>query len=104
MSTKAQPSTTLCFVDTSNSLTHPIPTITRRSRIGAAARKEVGNWDWRAATMHLLHVQYPIAVAAAALRFGPRLGVLAQEAYASNPEAAAGGGKTNTGGLQPAAA
>ncbi|MEW5299206.1 MAG: hypothetical protein WDW36_002242 [Sanguina aurantia] len=75
-----------------------------RSRVGAAARKEVGNWDWRAATMHLLHVQYPIAVAAAALRFGPRLGVLAQEAYASDPEAAAGGGNTNTGGLRPAVA
>lgn len=54
--------------------------------------------------MHLLHVQYPIAVAAAALRFGPRLGVLAQEAYLSNPQAAAGGGDSSAGGLIPAVA
>lgn len=41
-----------------------------RLRIGGAAREEVGLWDWRAATRHLLEVQYPAAMAAAALYYG----------------------------------
>ncbi|EFN51474.1 hypothetical protein CHLNCDRAFT_33086 [Chlorella variabilis] len=40
-----------------------------RARIGTAAREEVSLWDWRAATLHLLHVQYPLAIAAAALYY-----------------------------------
>lgn len=41
-----------------------------RERIGQAARLEVGLWDWKAATKHLMHVQYPAAMAAAALFYG----------------------------------
>ena len=41
-----------------------------RERIGQRAREEVGLWDWKAATKHLMHVQYPAAMAAAALFYG----------------------------------
>ena len=41
-----------------------------RARVGVAAREEVSLWDWKAATMHLLDVQYPAAMAAAALYYG----------------------------------
>jgi sulfoquinovosyltransferase len=41
-----------------------------RANVGAAAREEVSLWDWKAATMHLLDVQYPAAMAAAALYYG----------------------------------
>ncbi|PNH06301.1 hypothetical protein TSOC_007321 [Tetrabaena socialis] len=51
-----------------------------RSRIGMRAREEVGKWDWRAATRHLLNVQYPMAVAAAAAAYGKALGDIAQKA------------------------
>jgi sulfoquinovosyltransferase len=43
-----------------------------RARLGAAAREEVGRWDWRAATQHLVRVQYPLAMAAAAVYYGQR--------------------------------
>lgn len=41
-----------------------------RERVGKAAREEVSLWDWRAATQHLVEVQYPAAIAAAALYYG----------------------------------
>lgn len=41
-----------------------------RQRVGQAAREEVSLWDWSAATLHLLEVQYPAAMAAAALYYG----------------------------------
>jgi sulfoquinovosyltransferase len=41
-----------------------------RQKVGEAAREEVGLWDWRAATKHLMHVQYPAAMAAAAMYYG----------------------------------
>ena len=41
-----------------------------RAAVGQAAREEVGLWDWKAATKHLLRVQYPAAMAAAALYYG----------------------------------
>lgn len=41
-----------------------------RQAVGAAARQEVSLWDWRAATQHLLNVQYPLAIAAAAAQYG----------------------------------
>jgi sulfoquinovosyltransferase len=41
-----------------------------RAEVGAAAREEVSLWDWKAATMHLLDVQYPAAMAAAAVYYG----------------------------------
>ena len=41
-----------------------------RARVGQAAREEVGLWDWKAATRHLMYVQYPAAMAAAALYYG----------------------------------
>lgn len=41
-----------------------------RSQVGIAAREEVSLWDWRAATQHLLGVQYPAAMAAAAMYYG----------------------------------
>lgn len=44
-----------------------------RQSVGEAARQEVGLWDWRAATQHLLEVQYPAAMAAAALYYGKAL-------------------------------
>lgn len=34
---------------------------------------QVSLWDWRAATQHLLHVQYPLAMAAAARFYGRAL-------------------------------
>jgi len=34
-----------------------------RDRMGSEAREQVARWDWRAATMHLLRVQYPMAIA-----------------------------------------
>lgn len=34
-----------------------------RSQMGIAARKQVDRWDWKAATKHLLEVQYPMAIA-----------------------------------------
>ncbi|KAL6780234.1 SQD2 [Auxenochlorella protothecoides x Auxenochlorella symbiontica] len=37
-----------------------------RAQVAAAAREEVGLWDWRAATQYLLQYQYPMAIAAAA--------------------------------------
>ena len=33
-----------------------------RNAVGRNAREEVSNWDWRAATKHLLRVQYPAAI------------------------------------------
>ncbi|GLI60637.1 hypothetical protein VaNZ11_002834 [Volvox africanus] len=50
-----------------------------RARLGARAREEVAKWDWKAATLHLLNVQYPIAMAAAAAQYGKVLGAVAQE-------------------------
>ncbi|EFJ45014.1 hypothetical protein VOLCADRAFT_82536 [Volvox carteri f. nagariensis] len=49
-----------------------------RARVGARARQEVAKWDWRAATMYLLNVQYPIAMAAAVAQYGKALGSVAQ--------------------------
>lgn len=43
-----------------------------RARVGEAGRREVSLWDWRAATQHLLRIQYPIAMAAAALYYSRR--------------------------------
>jgi sulfoquinovosyltransferase len=61
-----------------------------RRAVGAAARAETANWDWRAATLHLLHRQYPLAMAAAAVAYGPRMraAVDAAAAAASAPGAA----------------
>ncbi|KAG2444891.1 hypothetical protein HXX76_001628 [Chlamydomonas incerta] len=67
-----------------------------RSRVGVRARQEVAKWDWRAATMHLLNVQYPLAMAAAAAQYGQALGRVAQDALAAQPP--------QTGGLTPRAA
>ncbi|GFR39619.1 hypothetical protein Agub_g83 [Astrephomene gubernaculifera] len=53
-----------------------------RARVGARARQEVAKWDWRAATLHLLNVQYPLAMAAAAVQYGRALGQVAAEAAA----------------------
>mgnify|MGYP001806717050 CR=1 FL=1 len=64
--------------------------------MGIRARQEVAKWDWRAATMHLLNVQYPIAMAAAAAQYGEALGRVAQDALAAQPP--------QTGGLTPRAA
>eukprot|EP00803_Ostreobium_quekettii_P002087 evm.model.scf_565.6 EVM.evm.TU.scf_565.6 scf_565:27552-33479(+) len=36
-----------------------------RTSAGRAAREETTKWDWRAATLHLLQEQYPLAIAAA---------------------------------------
>ena len=33
-----------------------------RAEMGKEARLQVARWDWQAATLHLLHVQYPMAV------------------------------------------
>lgn len=52
-----------------------------RARVGARARQEVSKWDWRAATMHLLNVQYPLAVAAAAAQYGPAVGGIARSVW-----------------------
>ena len=41
-----------------------------RRTVGAAAREEVSLWDWKAATQHLMDVQYPAAMAAAAIYYG----------------------------------
>lgn len=41
-----------------------------RVKIGEASREEVSLWDWKAATQHLLEVQYPAAMAAAAVYYG----------------------------------
>lgn len=43
-----------------------------RRRVGEAGREEVCLWDWRAATLHLLNYQYPLAVAAAQAYYGKR--------------------------------
>lgn len=51
-----------------------------RAQVGAAAREEVSLWDWRAATQHLLQVQYPLAMAAAAASYGRTLGRVARTA------------------------
>ena len=51
-----------------------------RARVGAAARQEVSLWDWRAATQHLLNVQYPIAIALAAVQYGRTAGRAAEAA------------------------
>lgn len=51
-----------------------------RARVGQAAREEVSLWDWRAATHHLLHVQYPLAMAAAAAYYGRTAAAAAQQA------------------------
>lgn len=48
-----------------------------RRAMGVAARAEVSKWDWRAATLHLLHHQYPLAVAAAAAVYGTKIGAAA---------------------------
>lgn len=45
---------------------------TLRARVGNAAREEVSNWDWNAATKHLLHHQYPAAMASAAAYYNRR--------------------------------
>lgn len=50
-----------------------------RATVGAAAREEVSLWDWRAATQHLLQVQYPLAIAAAARYYGRRLSAAAEQ-------------------------
>jgi len=34
-----------------------------RDKMGSEARTQVARWDWRAATLHLLRVQYPMAIA-----------------------------------------
>jgi sulfoquinovosyltransferase len=58
-------------LDTASSLVESlIEDAELRDTIGQAAREEVGLWDWRAATKHLMHVQYPAAMAAAALFYG----------------------------------
>ena len=41
-----------------------------RAKVGTAGRDEVGLWDWKAATQHLLDVQYPAAMASAAAYYG----------------------------------
>ena len=41
-----------------------------RVKMGEASREEVSYWDWKAATQHLLDVQYPAAMAAAAVYYG----------------------------------
>ncbi|KAG2496158.1 hypothetical protein HYH03_005760 [Edaphochlamys debaryana] len=51
-----------------------------RTRVGTRARQEVSKWDWRAATMDLLNVLYPLAMAAAAVRYGKALGQVAADA------------------------
>ena len=63
-----------------------------RERVGAAAREEVSLWDWRAATQHLLDVQYPAAMAAAAMYYG--------KAVAKTVES--GNGGSGDGGVAPA--
>ncbi|PSC74099.1 sulfolipid synthase [Micractinium conductrix] len=64
-----------------------------RARVGAASRQEVSLWDWRAATQHLVAVQYPLAMAAAAVYYGRSLGSVTAAA------AAAGGGDAGAGPL-----
>lgn len=63
-----------------------------RSAVGAAARAEVGMWDWRAATQYLLNVQYPLAMAAAAAYYGERMAKAA--AAAEVAQRGGGGGPT----------
>ena len=41
-----------------------------RDAVGRNAREEVGKWDWRAATRHLMHVQYPAAMENARRYYG----------------------------------
>lgn len=60
-----------------------------RAQVGAAAREEVSLWDWRAATQHLLQVQYPLAMAAAAAHYGRTLGRVARAAQRDGGAAAA---------------
>ena len=52
----------------------------RRKEVGAAARREVCLWDWRAATLHLLNEQYPQAMAAAAAYYAKKQGQAAAAA------------------------
>lgn len=63
----------------------------RRDSVGDAARQEVSKWDWRAATMHLLNVQYPLAMAAAAA--AAALGKAAAAAWSQQTTGADGGMK-----------
>ena len=66
-----------------------------RQRVGAAGRAEVSLWDWRAATQHLLQVQYPLAMAAAAAYYGRSMSRAAEAAgfYGSgSSDAGAAGG------------
>lgn len=60
-----------------------------RRRVGAAARQEVSLWDWRAATQHLLRVQYPLAMATAAAYYARRAGAAAGGEVGSGSGAAA---------------
>lgn len=46
--------------------------------MGIRARQEVAKWDWQASTLHLLNVQYPIAMAAAAAQYGNAVGAIAR--------------------------
>jgi sulfoquinovosyltransferase len=62
-----------------------------RERVGAAARAEVGRWDWRAATQHLHRVQYPLAMAAAAAYYGTAVRRVAEGAGPAAPGAPAMG-------------
>lgn len=50
-----------------------------RATVGTAGREEVSLWDWRAATQHLLQVQYPLAMALAAQQYGRALGRATQQ-------------------------
>lgn len=63
-----------------------------RARVGAAGRQEVSLWDWRAATQHLLDVQYPLAMAAAAQYYGRTMGKAAAAAGYGGPAGAGGNG------------
>ena len=60
---------------------------------------QVSLWDWRAATQHLLRVQYPLAMAAAARFYGSALGRQATAAAAAAQQQQVG-----YGGAPPAAA
>lgn len=50
-----------------------------RKKVGEAAREEVSKWDWRAATIHLLEVQYPLAMASAMAYYGKKVVEAAEE-------------------------
>ncbi len=57
----------------------------------------MAKWDWRAATMHLLNAQYPIAMAAAAAQYGAALGRIAEQQQQQQQRGDGG----FDGGLQP---